>query len=205
MSQLASLFDLVNGKPVAAEEHGGAAAAQLIAQATLATVLFASLYGVAAGSTDVALAMGNAYKLPMVLLLSALVAVPVGLLTWKLTGSRARISSLLVGMSAGNFAAALVLAALAPLVALYYHTTGYLGGALALGVGGLAFLVGMITVVRAVLSRAAVETGRWAVALPLLVLCTTQTLALVQFIHVASPILPEVTVFDGGIDAMVDR
>jgi hypothetical protein len=205
MSQFASLFDLLNGKPVAAEEHGGAAAAQLIAQATLATVVFAAIYGVAAGSTDLALALGNAYKMPMVVLLSALVAVPVGLLTWKLTGSRARISSLLVGMSAGNFAAALVLAALAPLVALYYHTTGYLGGALALGVGGLAFLVGMVTVVRAVLSRAAVETGRWTVALPLLVLCTTQTLALVQFIHVASPILPEVTVFDGGIDAMVDR
>ena len=205
MTQFASLFDLLNGKPVAAEEHGGAAAAQLIAQATLATVVFASIYGIAAGSTDLALALGNAYKMPMVLLLSALVAVPVGLLTWKLTGSRARISSLLVGMTAGNFAAALVLAALAPLVALYYHTTGYLGGAQALAVGGLAFVVGMITVVRAVLSRAAVETGRWTVALPLLVLCTTQTLALVQFIHVASPILPEVTVFDGGIDAMVDR
>jgi hypothetical protein len=29
--------------------------------------------------------------------------------------------------------------------------------------------------------------------------------ALIQFIHVASPILPEVTLFDGGVDAMVGR
>jgi hypothetical protein len=204
MRRFLSLFDLVSGAPQPAEAEGRAAAAQLVLRAGLATAAFAALYGLAAGSTDVALAVGNLWKLPMVLLLSAVVALPAALLTWKLMGGEAPASALVVGLSAGSFAAALVLAALSPLVALYHHTTAYLGGALSLGVAGLAFLVGMLTLVRATLRRAPGPLRR-GVALPLGVLCATHTLALVQFLYVASPILPETTVFDGGIDAMVDR
>jgi hypothetical protein len=41
------------------------------------------------------------------------------------------------------------------------------------------------------------------VALPMVVLMGAQLAAMVQFIYIASPILPEVTVFDGGVDAIL--
>ena len=38
---------------------------------------------------------------------------------------------------------------------------------------------------------------------PLLVLLLVHMAAVLQFIHIASPILPEVTVFDGGMDSLL--
>lgn len=204
MSRFLSLFDLASGKPLSREEEGTSHRMQIVVHATLATVVFAAIYGVAAGSTDLGLALGNIVKMPMVILLSAMTALPVGLVAWKLTGAPNRASDLVIGVAAGNFSAALVLATLAPLVALYYHSSGYLGGALALAVGALALVVGLFNVVRAVLNRAPgdlLRKGR--VFLPLAALVCVELLSLVQFIHIASPILPEVTVFDGGMDAMV--
>ncbi len=204
MDRILSLFDLLSGKPLSKEEEGTTHRMQLVVHATLATMVFAAIYGLAAGSTELGLALGNVIKMPMVILLSALTALPVGLVTWKLTGAPNRASDLVIGVAAGNFSAALVMATLAPLVALYYHSSGYLGGALALGVGGLALLIGLFSVVRAVLSRAGGNLVRKSkVGLPLAALICVQLLSLVQYIHIASPILPELTVFDGGMDAIV--
>ena len=131
-------------------------------------------------------------------------ALPAGLLTWKMSGAKNRASDLIIAVASGNFTATLVLASLAPIVALYYHTSGYMGGALALGAASLALLVGLTNAVRAVFSRIPGGVTRSTAILPLAVLLCAQLASLVQFIHVASPILPEVTVFDGGMDAIID-
>lgn len=203
MKQVLDLFDLVSARPTEAE--GPARRMDLVLRAGLATVAFAGLYGLAAGSTSLGLALGNLYKVPMVILLSTLCALPIGMLTWKLTGAPNRASDLLLGTASGNFTGALVLAALAPVVALYYHSSSWLGGVLALVAAGAATLVGMFNLARAVMNRAPVEAERFKVALPVFVIMLAQTAALIQFIHVASPIIPETTVFDGGADAMLGR
>lgn len=203
MASIRDLLDLVSGKPPEGEAAGTARRVDLVLQAGLATVGLAAVYGLAAGSTDLGLALGNIYKVPMVILLSSLCAVPVALLTWKLSSAPNKATDLLLGVASGNLAAALVMAALAPVVALYYHTSSWLGGTLALGVATLATGVGMFTLARAVFARAPEMASKLAVGLPLLVLMVTQIATLVQFIHVASPIIPEVTVFDGGADAML--
>lgn len=204
MKRFLELFDLATGKPLSDEQEGSAHRLQLVTRSTLAAMVFAAIYGLAAGSTDLALALGNTFKMPMVILLSTLCALPAGLLTWKLLGAENRASDLLLGAAAGNFTATLVLAAMAPIVALYYHTSGNMGGTLALASGGLALALGIFNVCRAVINRIPEGVGRGKVMLPLAILVGVQMAALIQFIHVASPILPEVTVFDGGIDAMID-
>lgn len=203
MASIRDLLDLVSGNPPAEEAAGTARRMDLVLQAGLATVGLAAVYGLAAGSTELRLALANIYKVPMVILLSSLCALPAALLTWKLTSAPNKATDLLLGVASGNLAAALVLAALAPVVALYYHTSSWLGAALALGVATLGTAVGMFTLARAVFRRAPEMASKVAIALPLLVLMVTQIATLVQFIHVASPIIPEVTVFDGGADAML--
>ena len=205
MTKISHLFDLASGRPLPEEEEGQARRLQLVLQAGALSLGFAALFGLAAGATDLGLAVANLYKLPMVVGLSTLCAVPAGLLMWKLTDAPNRASDLLVGVAAGNLTATLVLAALSPVVALYYLTSGSMGGPLAMGVICLAVALGLFNVARAVLRRRPERASAGAVALPLVVIMTVQLASLVQFIHVASPILPEVTVFDGGVDAMVGR
>jgi hypothetical protein len=206
MRQFLELFNLASGKILSTEHDGAASRAQIIVRATLASVVFAALYGLAVGSTDVGLAVGDLYKLPMVLLLSTVCAVPVALLTRKLLGGPNRASDLLLGAAAGNFTASLVLVSLSPIVALYYHTSGHLGGVLALCTGGLAAALGFWNAARAVWSRRpdGLALSRLpGLVVPLGVMIFAQMASLAQFIHVASPILPEVTVFDGGVDRIL--
>jgi hypothetical protein len=204
MHTFTELFDLVTGRPIAAEE-GHARRLQVGIRAILASIAFAGLFGLAVGSTDLGLALGNLYKVPMVIVLSAICAIPGGLLAWKLTGSHGRASDLLLSLASANFAGTLVLGALAPLVALYYHTSGHMGGVLALIADFLALAVGLVTLVRATVARTSLSGGIAALPaqiLPVLVLVGFQFAALLQLVHVASPILPEVAPFDLGVDAV---
>lgn len=205
MGRITDLFDLASGRTLPEEQEGTARRLQLVLRATAVSLGFAAIFGLAAGSTDAALAVANLYKVPMVIVLSSLCAVPVGLLMWKLTDAPNQASDLLLGVAAGNLTATLVLAALSPVVALYYHTSGSMGGPLAMGVILVAVGLGLFNVARAVRNRRPQDVATRAVAVPLGALMAVQLASLVQFIHVASPILPEVTVFDGGIDAMVER
>lgn len=205
MGRLTDLFDLASGRSLPEEGEGTARRLQLVLRATAVSLGFAALFGLAAGSTDPALAVANLYKVPMVIVLSSLCAVPVGLLLWKLTDAPNRASDLLLGVAAGNLTATLVLAALAPVVALYYHTSGSMGGPLAMGVIVAATALGLFNVARAVRNRRPQDAPARTIALPLGALMAVQLASLVQFIHVASPILPEVTVFDGGVDAILER
>ncbi|MCC7383620.1 MAG: hypothetical protein IT384_17400 [Deltaproteobacteria bacterium] len=205
MQTFVTLLDLACGQPFRAEDDVRSRRWQLIVAAALASLACAAIWGLAAGSGDLRLALANVYKVPMVILLSTLCAVPAGLLTWKLTGSELRLTDLLIGFFTGVFAGTLVLAVLAPLVALYYHTSAWAGPMLGLGSTFTALLVATIVFIRGVVRRAPPNLARAPLLMPVLVVVAMQLATLIQFIAVASPILPETTVFDGGIDQMIGR
>lgn len=205
MQAVVDLFDLIGGKPLGEERERGAKRGELLVRAILVSLACGAAYGLAAGSSDLGIALGNLYKVPMVMLLSSIAAAPAALVTWKLVGARNRASDLLMGVAAGNLTAAMILASLAPIVALYYHTSAYLGGAVAMGAATLGVGIGLFSLVRAILSRASEECRGISLAIPILVLISAECASLVQFIHAASPILPEITVFDGGADAILGR
>lgn len=204
-STFTTLLDLACGREFKAEDDGKARRIQLIVVALLASLACAAIWGLAAGSSSVQLAIGNVYKVPMVVLLSSICAVPAGLLTWKLAGSPIRPTDLLVGFATSVFAGTLVLAVLAPLLALYYHTSAQAGPVLGLGSTFSALVVATVVFVRGVLKRAPKDASKGAVLLPILIVVIMQLATMLQFIAVASPILPELTVFDGGIDQMMTR
>jgi hypothetical protein len=192
------LFQLVGGRwPM--EEEGSAQRVQMAIRATGAAVVLAAAYGIAAGSTDLLLAAGNAWKVPMVVVLSGLTALPAGLLAFKVLGGEKGASQLVVSAAAGNFAATLVLAALSPLVALYYNSSTFWGAPLAMTSCALAVAVGLFSAGR--LMRRMPHAIKMTV--PFAVLAAVQLLALLQYTHLASPILPEQTVFDHGADALL--
>jgi hypothetical protein len=207
------VLNLVGGDHLAEENDGPASRMRWILLALAGTAGFAALYGLAAGSTDWTMALANTAKMPMVIVLSALSAMPAALLLWKLGGSRGRATDLLMGLASGNLTASVVLAVLAPVVALYYHTSDWLGGWVALGAASLALLVGVATGAKAIWTRFAAAGGpeagndRFVNALlalvPTAAMVTMQMVVMLQLIAVASPILPETTVFDGGADAIV--
>lgn len=177
---------------------------RLVAAAALAVTALAALYGVAVGSTEPVLALHNAWKVPMVLVLSAATALPAGVLAHHLAGAKRPGVDLLVGLAAGNLSAAMVLASMAPLVAIYYQTSEVFGGFLAICAGFLALAVGIPSGARATLRRRDEEEARSPMlSVALAVTVVVQMAALLQFIHVASPILPEITPFADGLDGLL--
>ena len=105
----------------------------------------------------------------MVVLLSCAFAAPAGLLAWRLSGTRVRGSDLALGFSGGVFGGTLVLAVLAPLVALYYHSSAWAGPVLGIGSVGLALLAGTVMFVRGVVRRLEPGTRKRTVLLPVAV------------------------------------
>ncbi len=201
MDMLRTLTHFIGGHPLPEEHDGPASRLRLVAVVCAVSAVLCALYGLAAGSGHPALMAANLYKMPMVVLLSAASCLPAGLLTWKLIGSEQRASDLVIGVASGLLTGSLVLAVLAPLVALYYQSSTWLGPALALGTASIATLTAMAITVRAIWTR---RKGSVATALaPVVVMSVVQLATLAQLIAVAAPILYEETVFDGGMDRML--
>jgi hypothetical protein len=198
MSQLMTLLNIACGAPLSEEDAGKARRLQLAIAGLLLSLVLAAIWGVAVGSRDPTLMIANAYKLPMIILLSAVFAIPAGMLTWKLSGAECRGTDLLLGFTSGVMSGTLVMAVLSPVVALYYHSSAWWGPVLAQGVISLAMLVGGVVFSRAVMTR--VEGRRRTVVLALVVFKAIHVATLLQLIALASPILPERTRFDRGID-----
>lgn len=198
---MSDLLNLAIGRPVT--NAGPAARTQFTLAAALGALGFAALWGLAAGSASWALALGNAYKVPMVVLLSSLTAVPAGLLALRLTNVRYAGRDLLLSFATAVFSGALVLAVLAPLVGLYYNTSAWAGPYLGLGSAGIALVVAVTTFVRGTVARAEPDVARETLAIPIAVMVAMQLAALLQLVALASPILPETTIFDSGIDHVV--
>jgi hypothetical protein len=204
MTHFSTLLDLTCGKPLGQGDDGRARRLQIVVSALLTSLVFAAVWGVAAGSRLPALAVANLYKVPMVVLISAVGALPAGLLTWKLAGAPGRASDLLIGFAGGTFAGTLVLAVLSPLVALYYHSSLWAGPMLGQGSALLALVVGAAIFARSMFGHARPGSSRAALALPVGVLALVQLAMLVQLVALAAPILPERTIFSHGIDHLAD-
>jgi hypothetical protein len=167
--------------------------------ATAAALVQSAMWGVAAGSSSAALAVANTVKVPMVILLSAVTALPAGLVALRLTNAKLRAAELASSFAVAIFGGTLVLATLAPLVAIYYHTSSKAGVPLALGSVFVALATAAVLFGRAVARRA---KGLVAVV----VLVTIFVAALMQYVAVASPIIGHAgTRFDGGFDTMFAR
>ncbi len=200
METLVTLIDIACGRAIPAADAGRSRRLQLVVFALLASLVFAALWGVAAGSRSAGLAVANLYKVPMVVLLSCAFAAPAGLLAWRLSGTRVRGSDLALGFAGGVFGGTLVLAVLAPLVALYYHSSAWAGPVLGIGSAAIALLTGTVMFVRGVVRRLEPGTKKRSVFLPVGVTLAMQLLTLLQLTSLASPIFPERTAFSGGID-----
>jgi hypothetical protein len=88
----------------------------------------------------------------------------------------------------------------APLLAVYAYTTLWVAPLLAQGSAMLALACGGLSL-RTELSR--IEAPRGHVALLGLVAVVTTSLALLQLISLATPVLTLPTIFGGGIDGML--
>jgi hypothetical protein len=205
MSTFMTILNLACGQTLAQEDAGNARRLQIIIAAAIGSLLFAAVWGIAAGSSSAGLAFSNVYKVPMVVLLSSLSAIPAGLLAWKLSGVNYRGLDLLQSFIVGVFAATMVLAVLSPLVAIYYHSSAWAGPLLGLGSTTLAIVTGGIIFIRGVARHLPAGTRGGSIILPVIVFLFMQLATSLQFIAIASPILPETTVFDGGVDSMIRR
>ncbi|HEU0035064.1 MAG TPA: hypothetical protein VFQ53_30770 [Kofleriaceae bacterium] len=175
--------------------------------ALFAGLVLAALWGLAAGSTSAALSLANAYKVPMVILLSAVTALPAGLVTLRLMGSPLRAHQIVSAFATSIFGGTLVLATLAPLVAIYYHTSSKAGLPIALGSVFVAIGVASLLFSRAVARRVGETTSRRVSSLSgVVVLVVLFVAALLQFVAMASPIIGnKSTRFDGGFDTVFSR
>jgi hypothetical protein len=173
--------------------------------ALVAALALSALWGVAAGSSSADQALANLYKVPMVILLSALAALPAGIVALRLTNARLGSRDLVSAFTTSMFGGTLVLATLAPIVAVYYHTSTKVGVPLALGSVFIALATATLLFGRAVKRRVAGVPGRTASLVPVAILVTLFSVALMQFVALASPIIGAQTRFDGGIDQVFSR
>jgi hypothetical protein len=207
-NRLSLLMAFTCGRPLATTRAQQTALAIL---GLAAGLVLASFWGIAAGSSSAVLAMANAYKVPMVILLSAITALPAGLVALKLTNAKLSGTELASTFATSIFGGTLVLATLAPLVAIYYHTSSKAGVPLALGSVFVALATATLLFGRAVQRRVMANTGsettgRAASVLAVAVLVTIFVAALLQYVAVASPIIGDVgTRFDGGFDSVFGR
>lgn len=178
---------------------------QIIIGGLLSALVLAVFWGWAAGSRDWALVLANTYKMPLIVMASALISLPAGLLALKLSNAPYRSSELMASYSSGLLSGTLVLAVLAPLLALYYNTSAFAGPILAEGSVGLAILVGALIFLRGVMQRSKDGPKNWQVWIPVLVVLVLQAIAIFQLIALVSPILPDTTLFTQGIDSVVNN
>ncbi len=109
---------------------------------------------------------------------------------------------LITAFATSIFSGTLVLATLAPLVAIYYHTSSRAGVPLALGSVFVALGTATLLFSRAV-KRKLGDDSRIASLVPVIILVALFSAALMQFVALASPIIGQAgTVFDGGFDAV---
>jgi hypothetical protein len=176
--------------------------AQSLLQRAGRTLVMAAAWGVAAGSARPMLALLNVYKVPMVLTLSLLVALPAVLVTRSLFRIAVSPLELLTAIVTGLERGALVLIGFAPLIAVYAYTSQWVSPVLAQWSGGLALLCGL-TSLCVELTR--LQAPKGALLALSIVTAVALGLSMVQLISLATPVLPVHTAFGAGIDGMIRR
>lgn len=198
-----ALFELACGRDLARTEGADARRLQLVTIGLLCSLVFSAIWGVAAGSMEMGLSAMNLVKVPLVVLLSILATLPASLLALRLTNIEMKSVDFMVAVSGGTFAGTLALSVLAPLVAVYYQTSAWAGPVLAIGSVFVALLTGVAIFVRGVFARRPSGTKRRHCLVPMVTQLVMLALIMVQMVALASPILPEMTIFDAGIDGMM--
>jgi hypothetical protein len=201
MQTMITVFHLACGRAPGEADGAPARRAQLALAALFASLVMSALWGAAAGSAVPSLALMNLYKLPLIVVLAGVGAVPAGLLAWKLSGAEARARELLHGYALAMFLGTMVMLVLSPLVALYYHSSASVGPVVAVGSVLLAIVAGTITFVRNVRRTMTAERQAGPI-IASVVLVGAFAATLWQLVAVLAPILPEHTLFSGGIDAL---
>lgn len=172
----------------------------LAALALASGLVLAAIWGVAVGSSSIDLAVANLYKVPMVILLSAVTALPAGVVALRLTNAKLPAVELAGAFATSIFGGTLVLATLAPLVAIYYHTSLRAGVPLAMGSVFVALATASLLFARAVARRMAGH-ARGGSLLAVVILVVIFLAALLQFVALASPIIGvHGTVLEHGFD-----
>lgn len=197
-STLVSLFELIRTRK-SFDHLGRAKKLQLATLATLAALVFTAAWGAAAGSCVATLALGNLVKVPLIVLMSVVASAPLGVVAWKLLGEKSSAADLLLSQARSLLTGSLVLGTLVPIVALYYHSSVFAGPLLAVGTAGVSLILGGAMFVRLVRRAPGVENEVVRTAIPAAVL-VVQAAAMLQLIVLMSPILPDPTMFNEGID-----
>jgi hypothetical protein len=203
MNPFKVLFDFIGPKPVVADETTATEKKLAAIAGSLACLVLAAIWGVAVGTHAGHLALDNGLRVPLLLTATAIAAMPFGLVVMKLTSSEARPSDLLFAHSAAAFAGALLLAMLAPIIAIYQLSSPWAGFYIATGSAVLALAVGGAILVR-VVKKLLPSGERSALALPVVLLFVVGIGTLSQLASVMSPIFPNRTAFGQGIDSFVE-
>lgn len=174
------------------------------AAALLLAVVLGGVWGVAAGSHDHHLALDNIGKVPVLLVGSSLVALPVALFVFRLIARIGRATDLVLAHALGVFAGCVTLALLAPLVALYQYSSSFAGMPVAILSAVLALVVAVAIVVR-VLRKLAPRGALATYAAPVGLVLALQLAALAQLASVTTPVFPTRTLAGRGVDGLVTQ
>jgi Kef-type K+ transport system membrane component KefB len=205
MHTLVELLDFVSpsdaSRAAAKPPESRAGRLLLAVTAFLAALVCAGLWGLAAGSGSGRVAVGNLFEVPMLLVVSSLAALPAGLLAFRLTARGGRSTDLLVAHASAIFAGSLVLALLAPIVALYQHSSAFAGPIVAFATAVIGVGVACAVLLRTLGKLVAREKRRafWPAVSLLLVL---QLAALAQVASITAPVFPHRTAFGRGVDGL---
>ncbi len=204
MQPVSLLLDFVGPKPLEVKDISRAERYMVAIFGFVASLLAAGLWGVAAGTHDGHLALANATRVPLLLGVASLAALPIGLLAWKLTTTLGRGSDLVLGHAAATFTGALALAALAPVVILYQESSVWAGPVVALGSAIVGAGVAFLALIRVVAKLVAPGRERRALLFPFALMFAVETATLMQLAAIMPPILPERSAFGRGIDGLAD-
>jgi len=198
MAQAMEAFSVKTG--AALERAPNARSVHDVLRRALSGLGFAAVWGLAAGSAAPALAVANVYKVPMVLALSAVVALPAVLVTRHLLRIAIPTFELCAALVTSLYRGSLLLLAVAPLLAVYAYTSQWVAPFLAQGSALLALVCGGLSL-RSELAR--LQAPRWQLWLLGSVTTVTLALALLQLVSLATPVLTLPTVFGSGIDGVL--
>ena len=174
----------------------------LLLRHAIMTLAFGAVWGLAAGAGSAQLALANLYKVPMVLTLSTLVALPAILTTRHLLELSASPLEVLAAVVRSLFRAGLVLVGFAPLLAVYAYTSQWFSPLLAQISGGLAIVCAAVSLGSQFLK---LEGSRNRLLVLTVVSALALCLSLLQLIAIATPILSVPTAFGAGIDGVLSR
>lgn len=165
--------------------------------ATLLALAAASLWGVIVGAGG-HLSLSNVLTVPMLLVGSAVAALPLAVFVLKLTTQRMRARDLLLAYSTGAFAGCTTLLLLAPLVAIYQQSSALVGTWVGPLSAFLAFGVGGLVGFRALWKLRNGAFG--SLVAPVAILVLVQAATLLQLASLANPLYGKRTPLGYGID-----